>query len=835
MSLSEPKRTTTTAGWLVKTAVVAAAYAGTAQLGFASAAVRDAVTPVWPPAGIAVAVIVLFGRGMWPAVALGAFVANVLNGASPPLAASIAVGNTIAPLIAAEMLRRADFRASLERLRDVVALVVAGGTATIVSSGLGIAALSMNGVAVTRDLWTVWWVGDALGVVLFAPLVLTLFANDGLLARRRWQAVVLLAALAIATGLAVVADSPVGYAVVPLAMAAAVQLEQQGAAFAALIMSGIDITHLVLTDPGGRTLDADVMAMHGVNATLALILLALATVMHERRLAQSRLESAAHDLERRVAERTEQLLRTNLCLETEIDERRLTEEALRASEERLAKAQRLAHIGSFQWDAATDVNDWSDELFKIYGLASKDGPPGFEEYLGFVRADVRGDVRASVDAAIASGEPLSHEYPIVLRDGTTKWVHAYIEILHDAGGCLSGLRGTCQDITERTSAEAALRGSEGRFRALLESAPDAVIVVDPTGKIVLSNKQTENILGYERDELLGRRLEMLLPDDLRAVHMEHRELYNAQPEGRPMGADRELYAQRKDGTRVAVDISLSPVETDGGFLVFALLRDASERRRVEDALRTTLDREREAAEDLRKLDRAKNAFLSAVSHELRTPLTAILGFAELLEEPNVRNSEEMTTDLVGRVRFSATRLNDLLGDLLDLDRLHRGIVEPRRRATSLRGLVVRALAGMELGPHPLSLHVDDAIVQIDPAQAERIVENLISNAVRYTPAGTNVYLRIAATADGGMDLVVSDEGSGVPKELWSTIFEPFVRGDTGTFTQGTGIGLALVDRFARLHGGSAEVGERAGGGACFRVVLPGPHEAAPEHLHAAVA
>ena len=815
--------------------LIALAYIAAAQLGLAAAGMNEAVTAVWPASGIAVAAVVLRGRSVWPAIAVGAFVANVLNSSPPHIAAGIAVGNTIAPLVAGELLRKLDFRGAIDRLRDVVMLVLVGGMGAMVASAtLGIATLLLFGQSADAQTWLVWWTGDAMGVILITPFVLTLFRNDGLLARRSGQAVLLLGGLAAATTMAVLWDSPIGYAVVPLAMAAAVQLEQQGAAMAALVMTAIDVTHIVLT--GERaTRDTDLMAMQGINATIAFILLALASIMHERRRAQSTLVAAAAELEQRVAERTDELTRTNERLQAEIEERSSTEEALRASEERLAQAQRLAHIGSFQWDAATDSNDWSEELYRIYGLDPNGGPPGFEEYISFIRSDVRDEVRESIEEGIASGRSLNHEYPILLRDGRRKWVQAYIEVLHGPDGTLAGLRGTCQDITERKDAEANLRWSEGRSRALLDSAPDAVIVVDPTGKIVLSNKQTSKILGYERDELLGKPVEMLLPEEFREVHVEHRQTYNALPEGRPMGAGIDLYARRKDGTQVAVDISLSPVETDSGFLVFALLRDASERRRVEDALRTALDREREATEDLRKLDRTKNAFLSAVSHELRTPLTAILGFAELLEEPDVRTSEEMTYDLVGRVRFSANRLNDLLGDLLDLDRLHRGIVAPRRRATELRSLVKRALASLDVGAHPLTVNVDDSVVQVDPAQTERIIENLISNAVKYTPDGTNIYVRAQASTNNGVNLFVEDEGPGVARELWPTIFEPFVRGDTGTFSQGTGIGLSLVERFARLHGGYAEIGERPGGGASFRVVLPGPHEPVSSHPQAAVA
>jgi protein-histidine pros-kinase len=339
------------------------------------------------------------------------------------------------------------------------------------------------------------------------------------------------------------------------------------------------------------------------------------------------------------------------------------------------------------------------------------------------------------------------------------------------------------------------------------------------------NEQTSEIFGYARDELLGANVDVLLPEEVRAEHGRHRWRYAAQPARRPMGAGKDLFAVKKDGSKIPVDISLSPVETDTGFLVFALVRDASERRAVEETLRTSLDREREAAEHLRKLDQAKNVFLSAVSHELRTPLTAILGFAELLHDEDVRGSANMTNDLVERLQASANRLAELLADLLDIDRLNRGILEPRRRATSLHNLIERALMTLDVNTHPLQLEIENAVVHVDPAQTERIVENLISNAVKYTPHGTPIALRARPTPGGGVNIVVEDEGPGIPEEIRRSIFEPFVRavGD-GSFTQGTGIGLALVDRFARLHRGRAWVTEAAGGGATFHVSLGGPNE-----------
>jgi PAS domain S-box-containing protein len=615
------------------------------------------------------------------------------------------------------------------------------------------------------------------------------------------QASILLVSFIAVTLLAVQTHSPAGYVVIPLGLWIAMQLEQEGAAAAALIMSAIDLWHTTAAPRPGMSVERQLVSIQGVNATIALILLAFAAIMYERRRARDQLRRSAYELEDRVRSRTD---------------------ALRESEERLAQAQRLAHIGSFQWDAGTDNNHWSDELFKIYGLVPDDGPPGFEEYIAFIPSDVRDEVYGVIQEKIAGGASWDHEYPVVLRDGTRKWVHAYIEVLKDDEGNLSGLRGTCQDVTERRLAEDAHRASEMRFRALVQSAPDGVVVVDHDGRIVLMNEQTNRLLGYETDELLGSSVDVLLPEGLRDAHRTDRRRYLEDPVVRPMGVGRELSARRKDGSLVPVDISLSPVETDEGMLVFALMRDASERRRVEEALRSALDKERCAANDLRKLDEAKGAFLSAVSHELRTPLTTILGFAELMQEDDIRASDETMNTLVDRLQFSARRLADLLGDLIDVDRLQRGILQPNRRTELLRDLVDRALGSVDTSGHILVVDVADGLVTVDAAQTERIFENLVSNAIKYTPTGSTINVVARPQDDSGVRIIVDDDGPGIPDDMHAAIFEPFVRGDTGTFTPGTGIGLALVERFARLHGGRAWVENRDGAGSSFRVELPGP-------------
>ncbi len=260
-----------------------------------------------------------------------------------------------------------------------------------------------------------------------------------------------------------------------------------------------------------------------------------------------------------------------------------------------------------------------------------------------------------------------------------------------------------------------------------------------------------------------------------------------------------------------------------------LMVDVTDRKLAEQALRTSerkyseaFRREREAAQRLRALDDMKNTFLEAVSHDLRTPLTSILGSALTLEQSNLDLPRDDALDLVRRVAGNARKLQRLLGDLLDLDRLQRGIVTPQRRPYDLRQLIGTAVAETD-NPQGRDIHldVDDATIDLDGAKVERIVENLVSNALRHTDRGAQIWVR-ARRQDGGVLLTVEDDGAGIPDELKEEVFEAFRQapGSAAGHSPGVGIGLSLVKRFAELHGGSAWIEDRPGGGSVFNVSLP---------------
>lgn len=231
-------------------------------------------------------------------------------------------------------------------------------------------------------------------------------------------------------------------------------------------------------------------------------------------------------------------------------------------------------------------------------------------------------------------------------------------------------------------------------------------------------------------------------------------------------------------------------------------------------------REKEEIERLREIDQMKTAFLAAVSHDLKNPLTAILGFTTTLERRLDRLPQERTLEFLGHIGRSARRLQKMLDDLLDMDRMERGILQPNLSPTDIPALVRNIVEEIELHGRPVTITADEVVVNVDPPKVERIVENLVTNAMKYTPTRTPIDVRVERE-EPGVVIAVEDRGPGIPDELKEKLFEAFQRGpEAPNKAKGSGVGLSLVARFAEIHGGRAWVEDRAGGGASFRVFLP---------------
>jgi len=263
---------------------------------------------------------------------------------------------------------------------------------------------------------------------------------------------------------------------------------------------------------------------------------------------------------------------------TDITDHVVVEQALRESESRLAEAQRVAHVGHWDWDIVADTVFWSDETYRIFGLEPREFGVTYEAFLARVHQDDRAGVDRSVDRALKDREPHVIDHRIVLPDGTVRMVHERAEVTFDADGTPVRMLGTVLDVTERHRADE-------DYRELLESAPDAVVIVAPDGRIVVANAQAESLFGYKREELLQAPVEMLMPERFRLEHPQHREAFLRNPTFRPVGDRLELTALHKDGKEIPVEISISLVHRDEKLLVTAAIRDITRRKRVQDELR----------------------------------------------------------------------------------------------------------------------------------------------------------------------------------------------------------------------------------------------------------
>ncbi len=805
-------------------ALLAVAYYGAAKLGLAAGALKGNVTPVWPPTGLAVGALIVFGRRLWPGVTIGALLVNGLSSVPLLAACGMATGNTLEAVIGAYLVCRiARSRPSMSRVVDVLALVAGSALlSTLVSASIGVASLRLGGVLPTSALWgtwRVWWLGDALGALVIAPVLLTWLVPSGV-DRVRAPLLGSLAVAATVGGLAVLAflgGFVRPYVVFPGVMWAALRMRQRGASIATLVISAVAVASTTAGRGPFASASAtnDLWILDTFLAVVAVTGMLLAAVVSERDRAALEAETLSKELE-------EGRLR-------EIRQR--TEAAVRESEARFRLAFDTTPIGMAITTADGRFLEVNASICLLIGcspadlidrtvaeVVHPDDRPAPLAYLGSVADGGSG----AFDAEIRFRRP----------DGEARWSRVSIAVLERSGGTARRLILQAQDIAARRRAEESLRRtsqqmveanealqrSEARFRSLAASAPVGVFQTDPDGGCTYTNDRWQEIMGLGFDAALGHGWSAMIHPDDRADVIASWE--------RAVAAGEE-YAGRfrvnlRDGERRWVDArSVALVDAAGCITGFVgTTTDVTPMVEAEAATAAGRDQAIEAS-------RLKSQFLANMSHEIRTPINGVLGMAHLLQDSRLDLNQRR---YLGLLTQSAENLLGVINDILDFSKVEAGkleletivfdlratarsVVDLQAHAAGAKGLVLRLDVAEDVSPSVVG----------DPGRLGQVLANLIANAIKFTDVGW-VDVSVVAGVGDCVRFEVADSGIGVDPAR-GDILEPFAQADASTTRRfgGTGLGLAICRQLTSLMGGTLGYRSDPGRGSTFWFEVPLPH------------
>jgi PAS domain S-box-containing protein len=461
------------------------------------------------------------------------------------------------------------------------------------------------------------------------------------------------------------------------------------------------------------------------------------------------------------------------------------------------------------------IVSWNPAAERAYGYPAEEA---IGQSIDLVTLPERGSEMYDILDRVATGSQVSRQQTVrVRKDGTSRHVEVTVSPIRDNSGTVVGAASIARDITDKIKAE-------DRFRRLIQAAPDAMLIVDQNGSIVLANEQTERLFGYTAAELIGHSVKLLVAQRPDQQHLGGPESYFAEPEERRMGSGLELSGQRRNGTAFPIEISLSPVDTgEEGMMTAAAIRDVSERREVEQALARARDEALAAG-------RLKSQFVAMVSHEIRTPMNGVIGLTGLLLETPLQPTQ---LRYARAIRSSGRALLTIINDILDFSKIEAGKIELVDSDFDLDLLLetviqVAAEAGRGkdleiIGYCPPGL---PSAVRGDDGRLRQALLNLLGNAVKFTEHG-EVLLRATRATDAPdgrprVTFAVSDTGIGIARKDLPLLFKPFSQLDAAPNRQfgGTGLGLSIARQLIELLGGRLEVQSEIGRGSEFSFTIP---------------
>jgi PAS domain S-box-containing protein len=818
--------------------------------GLALASVNPSASPIWPPSGFALAAVLLWGARVWPAIFVAAAAVNVMTTGSIGASLAIALGNTLECLVTGLLVNRlsggaATFEAPTGVVRFAVLSLAPG---PLIAATLGVGSLAIAGHADWGNfapIWLTWWLGDAASAGVIAP-VIVLWARSKAATFTRGELSETAGVLAIAIVIGVLAFSPlVGQtaarnavsflAILPL-MLAALRRGPRDTATVALTLSCFAVWGTVMNSGpfAGNTLNDSFLLLLAFIISLSVPSLALAADVAVRMRVEEHLRNTHGQLDQQVRRRTTELASAIESLQGEVEERREIDAKLEQQRMHLLEAQRLANLGSWSWDIATGRVDWSQQIYEIYGADPSDFGGTYHDYIDRVHPDDRERVRATITGALAAGGPFRMDERIVRPDGDIRHLQSSGKVIKNERGEAVMMLGICQDITERKSAEHALRESEERYRLLVESVHDyAIYMLDPNGRIASWNTGAARIKQYSEGEVLGRHFEMFYTEEDRAAGQPQRSLRLAA--GGKYEA--EGWRVRKDGTRFRASIVIDPILADDGTLLgFAkVTRDVTDRHKAQAAL----DEAREKLAQAQKME-ALGQLTGGIAHDFNNLLMIVSGHAQLLRH---RTTEERNLRAIDAIAAATSRGESLTRQLLAFSRrqpLSPVVIDLKQRIESVRDMLGSSLRGNI----DLVIDLPDGLwpSEIDLSEFDLALVNVAVNARdampeggQFTIAARNVALhsnRSTVDLDGEfIALSMTDTGTGIPSEALPKVFEPFFT--TKAVGKGTGLGLSQVYGFVHQTGGTVTLESKVGQGTTVTMYLPRSHSAVADMTEAA--
>ena len=758
------------------------------KFGLMLASLHASASPVWPPAGIALAALIVLGYRAWPAIFVGAFLVNVTTAGNVATSLAVASGNTLEAMCGAWLVNRfAGGTTVFDRPQGVFKFALAAVVSTIISPAFGVTSLALAGFADWTNygaIWLTWWLGDTTSDLLIAPLIILW----SIASKRRWNrreavevGILLLLLFVLSEAvfggwLTISAKNyPIAFSCGAIVIWTAFRFTQRETATGIFILSAIAIwgTLHSFGPFAAETENQSLLALQYWTAVVTITAMALSAGMAEHGRA---------------------------------------EEALRQSEARTNLAANAANLGLWLWNIRDDELWATEKWRRLFGFAESE-PLDIGQWLQVVHPADRERMKQRVQHVLEhGGGEHESEYRITRPDGSTRWIAGYGGVELDECGKPAFVRGVSRDITGRKLAEE-------KFQLVLDAAPNAMIMVDSAGVITFANASATTVFGYSLSELIGRHIETLIPERFRDRHVGDRKGFLSEPSSRAMGAGRDLFGCRKDGSEFPVEVGLNPIHTTEGLFVLASVIDITARKQAE------LEHERQNIELVRVGRVAVMGELAAsLAHEVNNPIGAIVANAsagERLLAAGKIGTEEMA-ELLADIVADGRRAGEIVQGIRTMVRkgkARRSLVQINDTIDSLLR-IVRAEALARNVTVTTEVDSDAGQVWGDPVQLLQVFLNLAMNAFEAMTALPSNALCLVIRADrnenGDVLVSVRDSGPGFPSGLAEQLFEPFF----STKAEGTGMGLAIARGIIEAHGGTISAENFDGGGACFTVRLP---------------